>query len=280
MHPLHAGSPVSHPGFGRGVIEYSKGETTLVRFSNRIEECLTSELTLLRSAGNAYIEGQIAPASQVVLRLLGETIRSVNDAWGVFSPSRIDLYPHQLWVCRKVTEQWPARWVVADDVGLGKTIEAGLILWRFLHLGLIRRVLILCPASLAQQWQERLFTMFDIRTAQYNPEQDAGRVDFWKLNPFVVASFHTLREDREGRHERMLQTDPWDLIIVDEAHHLNFDEEAGMTLAHRLIKKLQDAELLQSLIFFTGTLHRGKHFGVFALMSLVRPDLFDPHKPV
>ncbi len=280
MNPLPAGSPVSHPGFGRGVIEYSKGETTLVRFSNRIEECLTSELTLLRSAGNAYIEGQIAPASQVVLRLLGETIRSVNDAWGVFSPSRIDLYPHQLWVCRKVTEQWPARWVVADDVGLGKTIEAGLILWRFFHLGLIRRVLILCPASLAQQWQERLFAMFDIRSAQYNPEQDAGRVDFWKLNPFVVASFHTLREDREGRHERMLQTDPWDLIIVDEAHHLNFDEEAGMTLAHRLIKKLQDAELLQSLIFFTGTPHRGKHFGFFALMSLVRPDLFDPRKPV
>ena len=111
---------------------------------------------------------------------------------GVFSPSRIDLYPHQLWVCRKVTEQWPARWVVADDVGLGKTIEAGLILWRLFHLGLVRRLLILCPASLVQQWQERLFTMFDIRTAQYNPEQDSGRVDFWKLNPFVVASFHTL----------------------------------------------------------------------------------------
>ena len=199
---------------------------------------------------------------------------------GGFSPSRIDLYPHQFWVCRKVTEKWPARWVVADDVGLGKTIEAGLILWRLFQLGLVRRLLILCPASLVQQWQERLFTMFDIRTAQYNPEQDAGRVDFWNLNPYVVASFHTLREDREGRHERMLQTEPWDLIIVDEAHHLNFDEAAGMTLAHRLIKKLQDAEQLQSLIFFTGTPHRGKHFGFFALMSLVRPDLFDPRKPV
>src|SRR6267378_2987513 len=87
------------------------------------------------------------PASQVVLRLLGETIRSVNDAWGVFSPSRIDLYPHQLWVCRKVTEKWPVRWVVADDVGLGKTIEAGLILWRLINVGLIRRLLLLCPAS-------------------------------------------------------------------------------------------------------------------------------------
>jgi superfamily II DNA or RNA helicase len=274
------GSPVSHPSFGRGVVEYSKGTTTLVRFSTRIEECLTSELTLLRSPATAFLEGQGGSASQVVLRLLGETICAVNDAWGVFSPSRIDLYPHQLWVCRKVTERWPVRWVVADDVGLGKTIEAGLILWRLFRLGLVRRLLILCPASLVQQWQERLFTMFDIRTAQYDPQQDTGKLDFWKLNPHVVASFHTLREAHKGRHERMLETDPWDLIIVDEAHHLNFDEEAGMTLAHRLIKTLQDAEQLQSLLFFTGTPHRGKHFGFLALMSLVRPDLFDPRKPV
>lgn len=280
MNPPPAGSAVTHASFGRGVVEHSKGETTLVRFDSRIEECLTRELTYLRSATESYLQGQPSSATSVILRLLSESIRAVNDAWGVFSPSRIDLYPHQLWVCRKVTENWPVRWVVADDVGLGKTVEAGLILWRLFHLGLIRRVLILCPASLVQQWQERLFTMFDIRMAQYNPELDSKRVDFWKLNPQVVASFHTLREDRDGRHERMLQTDPWDLIIVDEAHHLNVDDQAGMTLAHRLIKKLQDANQLQSVLLFTGTPHRGKHYGFLALMSLVRPDLFDPRRPV
>ena len=95
----------------------------------------------------------------------------------------------------------------------------------------------------------------------------------------LLHHFTRLRADRERRHERMLETDPWDLIIVDEAHHLNFDEAAGMTLAHRLIKKLQDGEQLKSIIFFTGTPHRGKHFGFFALMSLVRPDLFDPGNP-
>ena len=63
--------------------------------------------------------------------------------------------------------------------------------------------------------------MFDIRMAQYDPALDSTRLDFWKLNPHVVASFHTLREDREGRHDRMLQTDPWDLIIVDEAHKMS-----------------------------------------------------------
>jgi superfamily II DNA or RNA helicase len=280
MNPLPTGSPVNHASFGRGVVEYSKGETTLVRFSRGIEECLTPELTYLRSAADSYLQGQPGHASTVALRLLAESIRAINDAWGVFSPSRIDLYPHQLWVCRKVTEHWPVRWVVADDVGLGKTIEAGLILWRLFNLGLIRRLLILCPASLVDQWQQRLFTMFDIRTAQYDPALDSTKMDFWKLNPHVVASFHTLRDDKDGRHDRMLQTEPWDLIIVDEAHHLNVDEQAGMTLAHRLIKKLQDADRLQSLLLFTGTPHRGKHYGFLALMSLVRPDLFDPRLPV
>jgi SNF2-related domain len=208
MNPLPPGCPVNHGSFGRGVVEYSKGETTLVRFSRGIEECLTCDLVYLRSAAESYLQGQPAHATTVGLRLLGESIRAVNDTWGIFSPSRIDLYPHQLWVCRKVTEHWPVRWVVADDVGLGKTIEAGLILWRLFHLGLIRRLLILCPASLVQQWQERLFAMFDIRMAQYDPALDSNRVDFWKLNPHVAASFHTLREDRDGRHDRMLQTDP------------------------------------------------------------------------
>ena len=62
-------------------------------------------------------------------------IRSVNDAWGVFARSRIALLPHQLWVCKRVLETWPTRWLVADDVGLGKTIEAGLILTPLLSSG-------------------------------------------------------------------------------------------------------------------------------------------------
>ena len=69
MNPMSPGAPVSHPSFGRGVIEYSKGATTLVRFSTRIEECLTSELILLRSPATAYLGGQVAQASPVVLRL-------------------------------------------------------------------------------------------------------------------------------------------------------------------------------------------------------------------
>ena len=92
----------------------------------------------------------------------------------------------------------------------------------------------------------------------------------------VVASFHTLRDDRRGARQRLLDADPWDLVIVDEAHHLGVDERAGETLAYSLVSDLEERSKINSLLFFTGTPHRGKDYGFFGLMHLVRPDLFDP----
>jgi hypothetical protein len=117
-------------------------------------------------------------------------ITSVNDQWGVFSRSRVQLLPHQLWVCRKVNQQWPFRWLVADDVGLGKTIECGLVLMPLIASGRIRRLLVLAPAKLVPQWQYRLKDMFDIRLQRYAAEADTQRGDFWATASMVVASFH------------------------------------------------------------------------------------------
>jgi superfamily II DNA or RNA helicase len=75
-----------------------------------------------------------------------------------------------------------------------------------------------------------------------------------------------------------LETDPWDLVIVDEAHHLNLDERSGDTLAYSLLKDMQERGRINSLLLFTGTPHRGKDYGFFGLMNLLRPDLFDPEK--
>lgn len=270
---------VLHARFGRGIVVTSVGATTIVRFGDQLQQCLNTELTVVKSPANAFLGNLPDALGDTVYRLQAEAIRSVNDAWGVFYPSRIDLYPHQLWVCKKVTEQWPARWVIADDVGLGKTIEAGLILWRLFHLKLIRRLLILCPASLVPQWQQRMLTMFDIRLSEYSSDQDREGASFWKLHNQAAASFQTLRADHKGRHDRMLEAEDWDLILIDEAHHLNHDEAAGMTLGHALLKKLDEAGKVKSILLFTGTPHRGKNFGFIALMSLVRPDLFNPQQP-
>ena len=224
---------------------------------------------------DALAEGVPDDPLAVLTRAQALLIRSVNDQWGVFSRSRVQLLPHQLWVCRQVTQEWPARWLVADDVGLGKTIEAGLILTPLMASGRVRRVLILAPARLVPQWRARLKSMFDIRLQEYTVEQDRGHITFWDTATQVVASFHTLRQPKA--RERLLSAEPWDMVMVDEAHHFQAQERVA-TLTYDLLRELQDKDRIQSLVLFTGTPHRGKDFSFLALMKLVRPDLFDPKK--
>ena len=73
---------------------------------------------------------------------------------------------------------------------------------------------------------------------------------------------------------------PWDLLIVDEAHHLNSDEQTGPTLGYQLVEKLVKHRRVNSALFFTGTPHRGKNFGFLSLLKLLRPEVFDPKKPL
>ncbi len=277
---LNVGNRVRSERFGVGTVEFAKGATAIIRFEHGLEECETESLKVIRSVADCLAAEEWDPTLPVVTKALAAAIVSVNDTWGVFSRSRIALLPHQLWVCRRVLAAWPARWLVADDVGLGKTIEAGLVLWPLLSKGLVRRLLIVCPASLVEQWQYRLRTMFDIRLARYLTEADSERSDFWNTHGQVVASLETLRLDRAGRHERLFEAPSWDLLIVDEAHHVNADEDAGPTLGYRLAHRLVEEKKVASMIFFTGTPHRGKNFGFLALLQLLRPDLFDPRRPL
>ncbi len=283
------GDLVQNCRFGSGRVELDVGPTVIVRFEHGLEECDKLDLVAIKSPIDAAARGDWDAPLEVVARAQAEAIRSVNDAWGVFSRSRVKLLPHQLWVCRQVLERWPARWLVADDVGLGKTIEAGLILSPLLSSQRIRRLLILCPASLVEQWQYRLRTMFDIRLAQYTTEADSDRSDFWGTHPFVVASLETIRAfvmseqekvSRRGRGERFFSCDPWDLLVIDEAHRLNADEESGPTLGYKLVDRMVRERRLTSMIFFTGTPHRGKDYGFLSLLQLLRPELFHPRRPM
>ena len=290
---LAPGDQVKSDRFGVGRVEFDKGPTVLARFEHGFEECAKDELEVVLTPLQAAERGRWDPPAEVVARVMAEAIRSVNDSWGVFSRSRIDLLPHQLWVCRRVLERWPARWLVADDVGLGKTVEAGLILWPLLARGQVRRLLILCPASLVEQWQSRMRTMFDVRLAPYAAELDTPRLDFFRTHDQVVASLETIRafapeggetdgSKRPRKHDRsarFFEAEAWDLVIVDEAHRLNAEEKARPTMGHNLIARMDAAGLIESMVFFTGTPHRGKDYGFFSLLKLLKPAVFDPERP-
>ncbi len=272
---LESDQLVRHEMHGEGFVVADLGPTVVVRFDTAVHQVERASLSLQRSLDSALQAGPLDDGLAVLCRAQALAISSVNDQWGVFSRSRVQLLPHQLWVCRQVTREWPIRWLVADDVGLGKTIEAGLILEPLIASGRVRRVLVLAPARLVPQWRARMKTMFDIRLQEYTADSDRGRISFWETAQQVVASFHTLRMEKPRK--RLLQAEPWDLVIVDEAHHFQAQERAA-TLTYGLLSELANAGRIGSLVLFTGTPHRGKDFGFLALMQLLRPDLFDPEK--
>lgn len=277
MSPTFApNAAVEHPRHGTGRVVMQSDDLVIVEFESVLQRVPSSELTAAASLAKALADGHAGDPVEAVLRAQALAIISVNEQWGVFSRSRVQILPHQLWVCRKVTAAWPFRWLVADDVGLGKTIEAGLILMPLLAANRVRRLLVLAPAKLVPQWRARMKAMFDIRLQQYAAAADSARSNFWDTAAMAIASFHTLRADGRGARTRLLEAEPWDLVIVDEAHHLNLDERSGDTLAYGLLREMQERGRIASLLLFTGTPHRGKDYGFFGLMRLLRPDLFDP----
>lgn len=275
---VSTGMTVMHPLHGQGTVMMVEHDTAVVRFAHGIEQVFSRELTELVSVAAAVEQATFSSSLEVALKVQAEAITSVNESWGVFTRSRISLLPHQLWVCHRALKQWPIRLLIADDVGMGKTIEAGLVLWPLLANRKVQRVLILAPAKLVEQWQQRLKSMFDIRAALYHPELDTPRADFWGIHQIVVASLPTLRADNKGRHDRLLQAPAWDMVIVDEAHHLNVEEGANRTLGFDLLEKLQLAGKVDSCVLFSGTPHRGKNYGFWSLMSLVDREVFGPKR--
>src|SRR5213594_5043271 len=116
-------------------------------------------------------------------------------------------YPHQERTCLRVLREMRGRAILADEVGLGKTIEAGLLLKEDTIRGLVRRALILTPASLTGQWREEMESKFDLSFAVLRSVRD------WEHRPLLIAS---IDKAKRGPHRAAAQQRPWDLVIVDE----------------------------------------------------------------
>jgi len=147
-----------------------------------------------------------------------------NDMALGLSNSRVEPKLHQVSVALRALEKSQPRLILADEVGLGKTIEAGLILKELrARMGAdLERVLIVVPASLVTQWEFELRTKFNERFLFHDSAEIARiRADHpdenpWAVEPSVLCSLQLARRDP---HSKQIAAAPWDLVIVDEAHH-------------------------------------------------------------
>src|SRR3954471_19890988 len=149
------------------------------------------------------------------------------DALGALFASRVYVKPHQVSVAHHVLSAPQPRFVLADEVGLGKTIEAGLVLSALLHAGLVKRCLVVAPSHLTVQWLAELFHKFNLLFTLMDPDRakedrEAAEAEAdgepWDRHPLVITSLEWLsRSKEESQHAAGAG---WDLVVIDEAHHL------------------------------------------------------------
>ncbi|MEZ5464619.1 MAG: RNA polymerase-associated protein RapA [Lysobacteraceae bacterium] len=247
------------------------------------------------SADQRFAEGQLdaeQPVSQADQRLLSgrvdrndqfdfrfECLRRrakarAHPGWGLLG-ARIDLIPHQLRIAEIAATRRPPRLLLADEVGLGKTIEACLILSQALASGRTERVLVLVPESLVHQWFVELLRRFNLSFAIFDEERcEAIAAESPERNPFeeeqlVIASTDWLAGDAERAAQ--LQAAGWDMMVVDEAHHLEWHAD-GASDGYKLVEALADRT--PGLILLTATPEQLGIDGHFARLRLLDPSRF------
>lgn len=175
----------------------------------------------------------------------------------------VDHYWYQVETARKVLKQFRGRVLLADEVGLGKTIEAGMVLKEYMMRGMVERVLILTPASLVGQWREEMETKFGIEfTDSRDPLLHRDAAAFWS-RPRIIASIAAARRELHSRH---LAQRSFDLVIVDEAHHLKSRSSKNWRLVDGLRKRF--------LLLLSATPIQNSLVELYNLLTLLKPGIF------
>ncbi|MEM1111169.1 MAG: RNA polymerase-associated protein RapA [Pseudomonadota bacterium] len=185
--------------------------------------------------------------------------------------SRTSLLPHQIYIANEVGSRHAPRVLLADEVGLGKTIEAGMIIHQQLYTGRAGRVLVLVPESLLHQWLVEMLRRFNLRFALFNAERLAAAAD---ENPFEMEQLVLCPMELLGESEAMQAlavSAGWDLVVVDEAHHLHWSpESAGAD--YRFVENL--ASQVPGLLLLTATPEQLGQASHFARLRLLDPSRF------
>ena len=230
--------------------------------------------------------GQVDSAKWFELRYLSlfHSNRLAHSELTGLTGSRTSLISHQLYIAHEVAKRFAPRVLLADEVGLGKTIEAGLILNQQLLSEQAQRVLILVPETLVHQWLVEMIRRFNLMFSVFDEsrcqaiEDSAFSEASEHGNPFqteqlIICSLDFLQQDRH-RQQQALDGN-WDLLVVDEAHHLTWSAEKASE-QYTLVESL--AAVTQGVLLLTATPEQlGKH-SHFARLRLLDPDRFSDYQ--
>ncbi len=230
----------THKGATGRVVEEVEGGRGLRRYVLKMDDGTESELpeseiraqaprpdmlTMLKEARVGDSKGFLLRRSALAL-----DDERRNDALGALLASRVMVKPHQVGVVQRVLTSPRPRFVLADEVGLGKTIEAGMIFSALRLAGLVRRTLVVAPSHLTVQWLvelfhkfNQLFTLMDTERYEKSLEEMPG-VSPWTRFDHIVTSLEMLQRNPKYREEAAAEGAFWDLVVFDEAHHLKAEK--------------------------------------------------------
>jgi superfamily II DNA or RNA helicase len=243
------------------------------RTGRRLETLPVQRLEKAMSPWDKLRAGQFDNTKDFLLRQLAWQF-ALGNTGGELTNSRTQLLPHQILLTHDVIKMSRRRLLIADEVGLGKTIETGMIIRELIARGEARRVLILCPAGLVKNWQNELRGCFRLEFEVLGVDFQDYSPGVWENKSRVIASIDTVK--RPARMERLLNAPRFDLVIVDEAHHVSrirYGKKQQTTQNYRLMEALQGHT--RDLLFLSATPHQGDNFQFWSLVNLLDSNLFD-----
>lgn len=179
----------------------------------------------------------------------------------------IEKYWYQIETVKKVLKHFHGRVLLCDEVGLGKTIEAGMLIKEYLMRGMIKNILILTPATLVSQWKEEMLSKFQIEFLTIDDiDSQANSDGFWK-NRFIIASLNTAKN---SRNMPLVIEQFYDLVVVDEAHHLRNRRTLSWKLVNQIKKKF--------IFLLSATPVQNNLIELFNLITLLKPGQFKTEK--
>ncbi|EGU59696.1 ATP-dependent helicase HepA [Vibrio nigripulchritudo ATCC 27043] len=258
-----------------GVLSYLGTRTDTEETGVLLREIMLSHQIRFNKPQDKLYAGQIDRMDNFVLRYraLNNQYQQHKSPMRGLCGMRAGLIPHQLYIAHEVGRRHAPRVLLADEVGLGKTIEAGMIIHQQVLSGRAERILIVVPETLQHQWLVEMMRRFNLHFSVFDEERCieayAEADNPFDTQQYVLCSLDFLRKSKK-RFEQALDAD-WDLLVVDEAHHLEWSQD-NPSREYQVVEGL--AQRTAGVLLLTATPEQLGHESHFARLRLLDPDRF------